>query len=688
MHRQLKTEPVGHIGHRSPGAAPSGGDELILSRDLNYRTISLRLDTEGRPSTLDEATRSVEAVGASENPVMEFDWDRYEYVPTILLMSGAKFPASRQVVLLDTHYRGNTKSVLGSWRGIAIDGETLVGRAHYSEAEEAKGPWTKTKEGHLTDYSVGYRGLKGHYAPEGETVEVDGRSFSGPVRVFSEWEIREMSVCPIGADEFAKARSATPTTPDTNQLPKEQNMDPKLRAYLEKRGLKKDATEDEAWRYLEKLDVRNDDDIEEATTRAAKQEQTRCIEVRSTCLRAKMPEEKINEFITTGTDLGEVRKAALDFIVDNSETTGGIGHRGEIEVGKDERDKFRSACGDALMIRGGADLEKPDPASDDLTGYSLREMAREALRISGQSTRGNVLEMVGRALTTSDLPVILGEAANRSLMQGFEQAEETWETWCATGSVSDFKINKTGRMSETDDLEEVGEDGEFKYGSATEKFESYSIATYGKIFPITRQSIINDDLDALVDVPMRHGEAAARKVGDIVYAVLVANSAMGDGTALFHSTHKNLGAAGVVSESTMAEMIALMKLQKNIKNKQRLNIRPKYYIAPVALEGSSEVFFGSNQFAGDDKSATRSNPYAGKKYTRVYEPRLDDDSATAWYLAGAKGKTIKVFFLNGQRKPFLEQRTGWTIDGVEHKVRLDAGAKAMDWVALAKNAGQ
>ena len=192
----------------------------------------------------------------------------------------------------------------------------------------------------------------------------------------------------------------------------------------------------------------------------------------------------------------------------------------------------------------------------------------------------------------------------------------------------------------------------------------------------------------MTDVPFVHGEAWSRKVGDIAFAVLIANAAMGDGKALFHADHKNLGTAGVISEITMAQMIKLMKLQKDIGGKRRLNIQPRYLLAPVALEGSAEVFFGSNQFAGTDEGATRSNPYAGSRFERVYEPRLDDDSATAFYLLGDKNKTVKVFFLNGQQLPYLETRQGWTQDGVEYKVRGDAGAKAIDWKAMGKNAGQ
>ena len=46
-----------------------------------------------------------------------------------------------------------------------------------------------------------------------------------------------------------------------------------------------------------------------------------------------------------------------------------------------------------------------------------------------------------------------------------------------------------------------------------------------------------------------------------------------------------------------------------------------------------------------------------------------------------------TFFLNGIQTPYMETKQGWTVDGVEYKVRIDAGAKAMDWRGLVKNAG-
>lgn len=682
------------------------GDSFPL--DITIRSMSLRLDKEGKPSSLDEATRSVEVVCSTESPVEIFDWERWEIVPEVLLMSGCQIPATRQVPLLDTHVRSGVASVFGSCRELRVVGKELLGRAVYSEDAEADKAWRKTVEGHLTDYSVGYRVLEAYYVPEGEKQTIAGRTFEGPVKVATKWKVRELSTCPIGADEMAKARAATPDQRRTSTQEEEKDMNGKLRKFLESRGLATTATEEEAWRFLNTLEIRKDgelpaglteadlvravpaapaltaDDVKRQAEEMTRAEINRREEIRTMCDFFGFG-DMARELIDGNKSVDEARAAILAKQMKEAPAPAA-----RLTLVADERDKFRSAAEGSLILRAGL---KHDPAklavgAHDLRGYSLRELARECLRMAGQQTGGDPMQMVGRALTSSDFPILLGNTANLALLAGWEQAEESWEKWAdGSGSVSDFKTQTLARAGEVDDLDEIGEDDEYKYGAGGEQSESFKIATYGKLAKISRQAIINDELGSISDAFARRGEAAARKIGDIVYAVLVANSAMGDGTALFHADHGNLGTAGAISENTMAEIVKKMGLQKDVRGKRRLNLSPRYIIAPKTAEGYAEIFFNSMMFANDNKGATRANPYAGPKFERIYEARLDDASTTAWYAAAMKGKTVKVFFLNGNRTPYLETRDGWTVDGVEFKTRIDAGAKAMDWRGLAKNAG-
>ena len=62
-----------------------------LKDKMTYRTFQIRI-SDGKPDSLDEENRSVEITVASEQPVPVFDFERFEIVNEILLMSGAELP--------------------------------------------------------------------------------------------------------------------------------------------------------------------------------------------------------------------------------------------------------------------------------------------------------------------------------------------------------------------------------------------------------------------------------------------------------------------------------------------------------------------------------------------------------------------------------------------------------------------
>jgi hypothetical protein len=147
---------------------------------LSYRTFALRA---GSPESIDDDNRSVEAIIATEAPVDVFDFERFEIVKEVLIIDGVEMPKGRQIPLLNTHRRFDTADVLGSIRGLKKDGKELIGRAHFSGVADVEDIWQKVREGHLTDFSAGYRPIDSQWVPDGESYEYKGRSFRGPVRV-------------------------------------------------------------------------------------------------------------------------------------------------------------------------------------------------------------------------------------------------------------------------------------------------------------------------------------------------------------------------------------------------------------------------------------------------------------------------------------------------------------------------
>ncbi len=351
---------------------------------------------------------------------------------------------------------------------------------------------------------------------------------------------------------------------------------------------------------------------------------------------------------------------------------------------EDERDKFRSGVSAALMARAG--MAKDDPANN-FRGRSLQELARASLERAGRRTDGlSKMDLVAAAFThsTSDFPLLLANVAQKAMMKGYDEAQETFQAWTTKGALPDFKAARRVDLSTFPSLAKVTEGAEYKSATIGERGETIQLATYGRKFSITRQAIINDDLDAFSKIPQRMGRAAIRTVGDLVYAVLTSNPAMADTIALFHADHGNLLTGAAIATSSVDTMRVAMAKQKD--GTAVLGIRLAYLIVPVALEGTARVVRDSEFEVTGSKNLTVPNSVRGT-FEVISDARLDTASASNWYGAASPSMhdTIEVAYLDGVETPTLEQQSGWDVDGVEFKVRMDAGVKALDFRTMAKN---
>ncbi|MGP6473526.1 ClpP-like prohead protease/major capsid protein fusion protein [Rahnella aceris] len=341
----------------------------------------------------------------------------------------------------------------------------------------------------------------------------------------------------------------------------------------------------------------------------------------------------------------------------------------------------------ALMARAGYEDRQNDNVYN---GMTLREYARMSLTERGVGVAAyNPMQMVGLAMThtTSDFGNILLDVANKSLLQGWEESQETFEAWTKKGQLSDFKTAHRVGLGGFPSLRKVREGAEYKYVTTTDNSETIALATYGEIFSITRQAIINDDLNQLTDVPMKMGRAAKATIGDLVYAVLTGNPKLSDGKALFSSDHKNL-ATGAIDVTNLDAGRQLMRVQKEPTTGRTLNIRPAFLLVPTALETVANQTIKSASVKGADVNAGIINPIQNFA-TVIGEPRLDDNSAKSWYLAAAQGMdTIEVAYLNGVELPYIDQQEGFSSDGIATKVRIDAGVAPLDYRGLVKSSGQ
>ncbi len=339
----------------------------------------------------------------------------------------------------------------------------------------------------------------------------------------------------------------------------------------------------------------------------------------------------------------------------------------------------------SVMARAGYQDYEKDNAYNSMT---LRELARASLTERGVGVATyNPMQMIGMAFThsTSDFGNILLDVANKAILLGWEENEETFEKWTKKGQLSDFKTAHRVGLGAFPSLRQVREGAEYKYVTLDDKGETIALATYGELFSITRQAIINDDMNMLTDVPMKFGRAAKATVGDLVYAVLIDNEKMSDKKALFSTDHKNMITGGMDVETISAGRTA-MRQQK--EGERTLNIRPAFMLVPTTLETQAIQVVKSGSVKGADVNANIINPVRDLAEI-IAEPRLDEASTKDWYMASRQGSdTIEVAYLNGIDVPYIDQLEGFTSDGVTTKVRIDAGVAPVDYRGLLKVTGK
>ncbi|GGX53034.1 prohead protease/major capsid protein fusion protein [Undibacterium squillarum] len=358
---------------------------------------------------------------------------------------------------------------------------------------------------------------------------------------------------------------------------------------------------------------------------------------------------------------------------------------------QDETDVRRTAIQNALEHRINPAAQLTD-AGRIYRGMSLREICRASLEAQGISTAGLdqreftgiALGLVNRAGTPSDLPTIFGGVINRTLRRGYTNAPKTFTQWARKGTLSDFRDMNRAAFDAALKFETIAPGGEYKRGMLTEGKETLRLATYGKKVVVTRQMIINDDLDALSRLPVLMGRAAAEMEADIVYSCLTGNAPMADGIPLFDDQHKNVGTSAVISVASLSEGRKLLRTQTGPDGTVQ-NLTPKFLLVPAALETAAIQFCSSQLIAA---KAIDTNPFNGI-LTPIVEARLDGKSSKAWYLLGDNEMldTVEYCYLDGEEGLYTEQGIDPENDSMFVKARLDFVAKALDYRNMVMNAG-
>ena len=369
----------------------------------------------------------------------------------------------------------------------------------------------------------------------------------------------------------------------------------------------------------------------------------------------------------------------------------------KIETVSDEGDKRKDAVVASILARAGV-VQDPAAraalASNPYRGDRLLDTARASLQRAGVSVSGMTpMEVVAAAFTqgTSDFPVLLENAMHKTLQAAYATAALTWNRFCATGSVSDFRAHNRYRTGSFGSLDAVNELGEFVNKSIPDgEKASITAGTKGNIINLSRTAIINDDLGAFVGLSNMLGRAAARTVEADVYALLALNSGagptMGDGKALFHADHGNITTGAAITMAALDLDRVAMASQKDVSGNDYLDLRPAVLLVPIGLGGTARSINEAQYDPDTANKLQKPNIVNGLFRDIVDTPRM---TGTRRYLFAdpSEAPVLEVAFLDGNQNPYLELQNGFDVDGARYKVRLDYGVAAVDYRGAVTNAG-
>lgn len=425
---------------------------------------------------------------------------------------------------------------------------------------------------------------------------------------------------------------------------------------------------------------------EDAARQAVAAERQRTMDISNLCRNFEVDPE---EYIKAGNTIDEVRAFILEKQIKNKKPSSvGIVH--------DEGDKFRDAAKDGLALRVGLNIEKPAPGATELRNLSLRELAKETLRLEGiqNATRLSDDEILRQYMTpTSLFTGIMDQTARTVFEKAYTEAETTYQQWTKRGTLKDFRPTKTYQVGTAGELLLVTQNGELKHDMVNaEEGPVRQLLTFGRQFTMSRQSFINDDVDFISTIPALYAQSARLGINRLVYQLLAKNPAVWDGKQLFSTEHGNIASvSGKPSVETVSDMRQKMKKQKATGGEVNLNIPAKFMLVPTALETMAGQFIGSTVDPAQTNPNIK-NPFFNS-LTIISDAELDDATTNGekeWYLTADQLRSpIQVDYLNGVDMPTIAMKQPPAGQlGYMWDIFIDYGVTVVDYKTAVKNNGQ
>lgn len=158
--------------------------------------------------------------------------------------------------------------------------------------------------------------------------------------------------------------------------------------------------------------------------------------------------------------------------------------------------------------------------------YDYRRLSRDVAQVLGASPVE--LQRIREAVTTATWAEILADALHQRMMRDYRRVPiQELEFVRIREGVRDFREQKSYRLGGYPDVPIVAEGGEYLAPPSTpgDLKVGWNVQKRGYIETVTMETIVDDNLGAVVEVPVRMARAARRTLGKFIMNLLLAYGA-------------------------------------------------------------------------------------------------------------------------------------------------------------------
>lgn len=567
--------------------------------------------------------------------------------PIVIDLAGLQVGENVQIL---ADHENTTDNLIG-YGTVRIQNNTILLAGFLNDSEKANKIVAMHKSGQPLEASVGVEPKTTYDVSAGNEVEINGRKIKAEDSGFTvvKGTLREISILPLGADSQTAISIAAAANLNNNNFSEIKNMKILKAIFDEYAGLLDNSAKAELY--------------DKAIEAGWKPEE----------LRAKIIEQL------------QVEKLRGSRPV--------IGNTG-IRVAQAESKQLLSAA--TLLHYGfGAIAAKSFDAGtlEEARKLSIRcalNLCSTALQLNGIPTPSNQNELIKAAFSTASLPQALADSQTKILLDAYQGAYQNWRPIAAIKPVKNFK-EQTGirGVMKSALFEAVGPTGELKHAELSEESFKFQADTKGKMFSISRQMIINDDLNTVFQFLRTLGISAARTIHRDFWNTLR------DATEFFTIPHGNYlaGANTALDIDNLSKAIKLFREQVDADDTP-IALEPKTLAVSPANEAGARQLLSSIELNRTGDNSPTGNPWADLNLGLIVEPFLaagKKGSDKAWYLFADPNiaPAIVVSFLNGVETPTVEEGPAdFNTLGQQFRAYLDFGVDTGDYRGAIKMKGE